>query len=1391
MKVSSDKSGTTLRCTARVLAQGVESSCLKDLSNLKQEFIPFFLNYLRDHTIHLIQSSACATPSPAKTPSLKKLQKSMKHTKGSASKRQQLFGASPAGDADELNILPTSVFSPNNSIDSPGFANINQKGDRSHGKQFRGQNCSQKASPQCGSGRSSHNQQTPESRSKQKISLGEFMVTPEQGNSSTIWRKKSPHSAGHKKEFSLEAMPSPAGNSGRRSGGKKRHSFSPLVQSSHQPNVSQAPVFCLNNSNDFPPMGGSGNKTSNNRRSLDSNIPPALTNNCDNLRATRVINFSNNYNSNGEVMAIGKFARDRLQEIRRTSPVTVQSNSGTRRITPTQVKGDNFVQQNSAFLVPIDENEKPLVIAFKVEKNQVTDTLHEERELLKKERERCHSQASESSQTSAPTPTKSLLEHSASVCEITEARLAEVTQQDRLDMLVSLYSKCLEGNLFPNVVVELYFLVQLLTARGGEVEQRYLYGNDLIEENYLATVHNTVYFAVACLDYHKRLLSMLDRCTLRLLLENPRVLTFSALLHAYLEQCYERAETRKGPLFPKSPIGSVSFQADTDNRKNFPSDKSFHLFRRQRDGFYELLREWEASRMNGSYNMSEMFGGRVRTLVGGKTELANLIHFARLFQSQLIAMCKGDGSIGSSEDDESIALLSQLKRTNPEKFKRLQERFIKPLSVGGPCPNPSFPGMQEFFRDFIIVACNPLLNQHLCDTFTAKVSELNETTFAMHDDEDAATGNGDEEEQDMFSSALLSVRLVSKFLGFVTFLPYQSPERIPDSMEATYIAIRNKHVPALNLQQCLVSAFSSGTLTLTVPWVVEYLSMMDPLAPRLDVFHSVLLLLLGIHRYMWTQLQDEMSFGNLLVTALISWLLENPVIPDGLFFSEVPDDVSVVLKNSMPSLASLDNRNFVDQAVFYICCPYIGELKTLLVDFSVGSNSKASTVRKITPISADIPVQKSLTDRQLQLQLEENFFHNHPASMKRVVDFVADRTASNFIKKFRSGLLQESITGGKERVLDQVLSNPEGSPSAKMKDRISLVALKVAQELSTNVKNDLVRDAPVYCHCKVPPLIALLLPDDQLESVVAIAASISEQLAGEKISMWINKHVTTGMYQSEIMPDIDKVTKTLMSACNEANSPLEQGEKSSASKDSQLKSGTVVSAMLHDDTLRHPSEVLIDFKDFLKQIYMGGRQISDSLVQKLLSETKLTLNGRQDVLPSVHKSFVQLTLELVLSLLVQGSPLYTPSLMEETCGLWQTVLHDVPTLGHIFSGRVVYLVHNAHDRQVAWVQYTDLLSMMFKAGLIQQQQFTESGGKFIPHIQDKDLIVRLVHCMCKLAEGTGEEEKADVLGTCLQLLYNQLPSNTCQEAQLILDTLGVAINNNQPFERWIEVKKED
>lgn len=215
-----------------------DPECLQDLENLKLEFIPFFLNYLRDHTIHLLQTSKSATPSPAKTPSLKKIQKSVKKSKESGSKRQQLFGASPSGDVVDLRNLPTSVFSPNASLESPGYFHLNQKSDRNHGKgnsrsNYNNQKYSpqcgsqryanQKNSPQCGSQRSPYSQVTPEQRSKQKFSLGEFINTPDQSNNASGWKRKSPHS-------SCNREVSPAVNQGRKSGGKKRHSCSPLVQ---------------------------------------------------------------------------------------------------------------------------------------------------------------------------------------------------------------------------------------------------------------------------------------------------------------------------------------------------------------------------------------------------------------------------------------------------------------------------------------------------------------------------------------------------------------------------------------------------------------------------------------------------------------------------------------------------------------------------------------------------------------------------------------------------------------------------------------------------------------------------------------------------------------------------------------------------------------------------------------------------------------------------------------------------------------------------------------------------------------------------------------------------------------------------------------------------------
>ena len=355
------------------------------LSHVQQEFIPFFLNYLRDHTLHLLQNSKSANPSPAKTPSLKKLHKPARKEKGEGSKRQQLFGSSPAGDVDDIKYLPTSVFTPNTSIDSPGYNSYSKNDRQSQRGGSKSNYVSQKFSPRCGSQNSSFNQQTPDhQRSKQKISLGEFLYTPDQGSHG--YKKRSPHSgpSGGRRDYFSETSPTPG--MPRRSGGRKKPntSPSPLLQTSpfvrtgssrQEVETQLPPVFCLASNSDFPPMDSD-------KRSFDR----VFSNTCD-TKASRVINFScpENDQDRSDTKSNEHGNLDSHDSISKRTDVKLKSNyrklspaiqnqtstpkpkqinprysqankSGPRRITPTFIKGDNSVPQNSAFLVPVEES---------------------------------------------------------------------------------------------------------------------------------------------------------------------------------------------------------------------------------------------------------------------------------------------------------------------------------------------------------------------------------------------------------------------------------------------------------------------------------------------------------------------------------------------------------------------------------------------------------------------------------------------------------------------------------------------------------------------------------------------------------------------------------------------------------------------------------------------------------------------------------------------------------------------------------------------------------------------------------------------------------------------------------------------------------------------------
>lgn len=83
----------------------------------------------------------------------------------------------------------------------------------------------------------------------------------------------------------------------------------------------------------------------------------------------------------------------------------------------------------------------------------------------------------------------------------------------------------------------------------------------------------------------------------------------------------------------------------------------------------------------------------------------NLIYFTSLSFFPLLKMCKGPIGGGTSwGDTPDQDVLNMLGSDNLSRLKRLQERFVVPQSIRGPCPPPAFPGCQQFFRDFVLSA---------------------------------------------------------------------------------------------------------------------------------------------------------------------------------------------------------------------------------------------------------------------------------------------------------------------------------------------------------------------------------------------------------------------------------------------------------------------------------------------------------------------------------------------------------------------------------------------------------------------------------------------------------------------------------------------------------------
>ncbi|KFQ46259.1 Codanin-1, partial [Nestor notabilis] len=846
--------------------------------------------------------------------------------------------------------------------------------------------------------------------------------------------------------------------------------------------------------------------------------------------------------------------------------------------------------------------------------SMISNSLQEEREMLKKERYRMS--------LDPGTPTKPSYTRSASLPPeshlVTCADPTKVSCKKQLECLAQLYSSCIAENLVPNIFLELFFVLQLLTSKGTSTAED---GDSDLETNertkdasgrqHFQSVHNCVYFAVQVLDYQYEIISRLEKGMLKLLAENERIASFSPSLHERLRQAYESSTAKVSLLLPCS-VQSVSFQPETDNRSNFPSDRAFHIFKKQRDIFYELLREWEDNHEKTGW--VRVLGNKIRAMMAHLSATCNHSHFARLFQKQLIQMCKGPvGGGASSGDTPDQDVLNMLGSDNLSRLKRLQERFVVPQSIRGPCPPPSFPGCQQFFRDFILSAGSYQFNQHLMDSLCLKILELNGLTLVEHEHGDGEADMDEQDEKKRFTVVLLSLRLLAKFLGFLVFLPYRTVEQPTRDLQDSAVALRNQTLPVLDVLKLLRQSIQDHRSILTIPWIVEYLSLVDHIAPFLDYYRKVFCLLLQVYRLMVLSEDKEMSFLNkLLILAVLGWLFQVPSVPEEMFFTTVVRQDGLMM-DTVTSAQALDSVPLVDQQLLYTCCPYLGELRKLLASFVAGSGAKnGGFIRKITPTAAESLAPKaSVTQRKLQVELEQAFFHNQPPSLRRTVEFVAERVGSNCVKHIKATLVAELVQRAEVMLQDKVKEEDANHD-------------KLLEEVCTHLYEEgaqaLIKGRE-FCKKKGPEAVRVLLPEETSAAVLSSAEDIAVDLATEKACGWLSANIAA-LIKREVKATFNRMLKV-------PGLPLPTEDALELKRDCPADC---------QHCAPFPSQIINEIKDVLC-IAVGPRdegEVIDCIwLECLLGRLSQTLRCRKFMCPTSEQQLAKCTVELA-SLLVSG-----------------------------------------------------------------------------------------------------------------------------------------------------------
>lgn len=664
----------------------------------------------------------------------------------------------------------------------------------------------------------------------------------------------------------------------------------------------------------------------------------------------------------------------------------------------------------------------------------------------------------------------------------------EVKDRVLLNILIDIYSCICLHNHISNHTLELYFLFTTLTC---PCDRHY---KD--QASPFSNVECCIYFAAKCLEKFSHMLVLLDIKSMQLLHDNIRLkkyvnsLCFEQLHHAITD---DLNINQKESLVVKSPMTGIPFQVESDNRKSFLSDRHFYSFSKKRDAFYALVREWQEKNLDPDWNVKSFMLSKVPELMKCTDEIYNHYPFARLFVAQLLEMCRNSVGSQADEPNTSDSVLVELKKCNPTKFQSLHERLTRPSASHDLCPQPSFSKVEEFFKEFISIADGYCFSRFLLHVLLSYITDINSNSFGLDGQINNKLNKSDFAEslwQDI-KLAIAELRLLSKFLSYVVFLPYNSARN-----EEALLKSRHLVSEPLDIFAHLRASYVKKRLLITVPWVVDFFSMADTQAFELYEYKRSLNFLV----FLLKELKIARADFSLLEFSLIlhiGWLLELPHIQNMNFFLE---SETIETKE-----IGIDDIVSVDKQFLYTLCPYLSDIKKPLLEFSKGTGASPSgSFRKITPVRASDTFSVDVKSN-LKIQLLENFMKYLPTHVKDCMKFVTERHFMNIKHRISSGVITSQFGSVIEKVKEgfKTCEDEDEVTPEKLKSLNHTVYIKCTEQGRKEVETESQIYLQSYLDEKVFASLETLLPESTNSKILEVSSKVVKHNIRLKVQEWM------------------------------------------------------------------------------------------------------------------------------------------------------------------------------------------------------------------------------------------------------------------------------------------------